>query len=137
VVQERGAREVPAVLLVHEQCHAGDREGEREAQPPGPVVQLSAQGAELGGAGEHHRLGPGAVGDHVDGRVGEEDHHRPHQDSEPEEQARPQVGAPGSGVPDVDADDRAGEQAEPEQQEPGREQPVDVLSGRLHQCSFQ
>ena len=68
--------------------------------------------------GEHHRLRPHAVGDQVDRRVGEEDHHRPHQHPEAEEEARPEVGAPGATAPDLFADDRPREQQQPSSRNP-------------------
>ena len=50
-------------------------------ETPERVVQLAPHEAELRGAGEHHHLGPRAVGDHVDRRVREERHHGPHEDA--------------------------------------------------------
>src|SRR5581483_1391356 len=132
VVDERRARVEPRVRLVDQEGGAGDGERERDGEPPELVPQLAADQAKLSRAGEHHHLGPGAVRQHVDGRVREEDHHRPHQHPEREEQRGPQVGPPRAQAPDLAADDRLREQEQPEEQEPGREQPVNVLGGRLH-----
>ena len=110
-MQKRGALEVPRVLLMDEERSARHDESGGHREPPPPALQLSAHERELDRTGEHQDLGPRAVREHVQRRVGEEDHHRPHQQAEREGEAGPQVGAPGAALPDLGADDRLGEQA--------------------------
>ena len=132
VVQERRAREEPAVLLVDEERDAGNDEGERHREVPPARLEPPVHEPQLGAAGEEQHFGPRAVRVHVDRRVGVEGHHGPHQDAHHEDEARPQVGPPGAHPPDLLPDYRLADEAEPEQQQARREQPVHHFSGRLH-----
>ena len=131
-MQEGRAREEPPVLLVDEEARAGHDKGERHRQLPEAVSQLAVHEAELRRAGEHERLRPRPVREHVDRRARIEDHHGPQEDAHEKGDARPQVGAPLAAAPDVVSDDRLGEDAEPEEHEPHGEHPVHDFGGRLH-----
>src|SRR4051794_2368085 len=134
VMEERGTLEEPVVLLVDQEGHTGDDECGDDGEPPERAAQLPAGKPELRGARDHHHLGPGAVGEHVQRRRGEEAQDGPHREAHREHRRGPEVRPPAALPPDLPADDRLGDQEEAEREEAGREQPVNML-GRRHHCS--